>query len=39
MLGGWGVPGVNVNGKFLEDLNGKRGIFLANTYFQQKLLH
>ena len=39
VVGKWGVPGVNGNGEYLVDLCSERGLFLANTFFEHKLIH
>ncbi len=35
----WGVEGVNENGENLVDICAERGLFLANTFFQHKMIH
>ncbi len=39
MVGKWGVDGVNENGEHLVDICAERGLFLANTSFQHKMIH
>ena len=39
IVGKWGVPGVNENGECLVDLCAERGLFLANTFFEHKMIH
>ena len=39
VVGKWGVPGTNENGECLVDLCAERGLFLANTFFEHKLIH
>lgn len=39
VVGGYGVPGVNANGKFVVDLCPERCIYLANTCFDFKLIN
>ncbi len=39
VLGKWGVEGVNENGLHLVDICAERGLFLANTFFQHKMIH
>ncbi len=34
-----GVEGVNENGEHLVDIWTERGLFLANTFFQHKMIH
>ena len=34
-----GVEGVNENGDHLVDVCAERGLFLANTFFQHKMIH
>ncbi len=36
---GGGVEGVNENGEHLVDVCAERGLFLANTFFQHKMIH
>lgn len=38
IVGGWGLICVNVNGKFLVDLCAERGMFVANNYFEYRLI-
>ncbi len=35
----WGVEGVNENGENLVNICAERGLFLANTFFQHKMIH
>ena len=39
MVGKCGVEGVNENVEYLVDLCAERGLFLANTFFQHKMIH
>ncbi len=39
MVGKWEVDGVNENGEHLVDVCAERGLFLANTFFQHKMIH
>ncbi len=39
VVGKWGVDGVNENEEQLVDVCAERGFFLANTFFQHKLIH
>jgi len=39
VVGKWGVPGKNENGDNLVDICAERGLFLANTCFQHKMIH
>ena len=39
VVGKWGVDGVNENREHLIDVCAERGLFLANTFFQHKLIH
>ena len=39
VVGKWGVDGVNENGGYLVDMCAERGLFLANTFFQQKITY
>ena len=39
VVGKWGVPGRNENGEWLVDVCAERGLFLANTFFQHKMIH
>ncbi len=39
VVGKWGVPGMNENGEWLVDVCAERGLFLANTFFQHKMIH
>jgi len=39
VVGKWGVPGVNENGECLVDVCAERGLFLANTFFEHKMIH
>ncbi len=39
VVGKWGTEGVNENGEHLVDVCAERGLFLANTYFQHKMIH
>ena len=39
IVGKWGVPGSNENGDHLIDICAEQGLFLANTYFQHKMVH
>ncbi len=39
VVGKWGVDGVNENGEHLVDIWAERGLFLANTFFQHKMIH
>ena len=39
VVGKWGVDGINENGEHLVDMCAERGLFLANTFFQHKLIH
>ncbi|MCP5003018.1 MAG: hypothetical protein GY941_03575 [Planctomycetes bacterium] len=39
VVGRWGVEGVNENGEYLVDLCSERGLFLANTFFEHKMIH
>ena len=39
VVGKWGVPGKNENGEWLVDVCAERGLFLANTFFQHKMIH
>jgi len=39
VVGKWGVPGRNENGDSLVELCAERGLFLANTYFEHKMIH
>lgn len=38
IVGKWGVPGVNENGLNLVDVCPGRGLFLANTFYQHKMI-
>ncbi len=38
-VGKWGVDGANENGEQLVDVCAERGLFLANTFFQHKMIH
>ncbi len=33
------MDGVNENGEHLVDVCAERGLFLANTFFQHKMIH
>ncbi len=33
------MEGVNENGQHLVDICAERGLFLANTFFQHKMIH
>ncbi len=35
----WGVDGVNENTEHLVDVYAERGLFLANAFFQHRLIH
>ena len=39
VVGKWGVEGVNENGEHLVDMCAERGLFLANTCFEHRLIH
>ena len=39
IVGKWGVPGMNENGEYLVDMCAERGLFLANTFFEHKMIH
>ncbi len=39
VVGQWDVDGVNENGEHLVDVCAERGLFLANIFFQHKLIH
>ncbi len=39
VVGKWGVEGVNENYVHLVDVCAERGLFLANTFFQDKIIH
>ncbi len=39
VVGKWGVEGVNENGEHLVDICAERRLFLANTFFQHKMIH
>ncbi len=39
VVGKFGVDGVNENGQYLVDICAERGLFLANTFFQHKMIH
>jgi len=39
VVGKWGVPGRNENGESLVEVCAERGLFLANTYFEHKMIH
>ncbi|KAK3895818.1 hypothetical protein Pcinc_000434 [Petrolisthes cinctipes] len=39
IVGKWGVEGVNEKGEYLVDVCAERGLFLANTFFQHKMIH
>ncbi len=39
MVGKWGVEGVNENGEHLVNVCAERGLFLANSFFQHKMIH
>ncbi len=39
VVGKWEVEGVNENGEHLVDVCAERGLFLANTFFQHKMMH
>ena len=39
IVGKWGVPGMNENGEYLVDVCAERGLFLANTFFEHKMIH
>ncbi len=38
-MGKWGVEGVNEIGEQLVDTCAERELFLANTFFQHKMIH
>ncbi len=33
------IKGVNGNGEHLMDVRAEKGLFLANTFFQHKMIH
>ena len=39
VIGNWGVGGINENREHLVGKCAERGLFLANTFFQHKLIH
>ncbi len=39
VVGKWGVDGVNENGEQLVNICADKGLFLANTFFQHRLIH
>ena len=39
VVGKRGVNGVNVNCEYLVNICTERGLFLANTFFQPKMVH
>ncbi len=39
VVGKWDVDVINENGEYLVDMCAERGLFLANTFFQHRLLH
>ena len=39
IVGKWGVPGVNENGDSLISMCAEKGLFLANTFFEHKMIH
>ncbi len=39
MVGKRGVDRANENGEHLVDVCAERGLFLANTFFQHKMIH
>ncbi len=39
VVGKWGVEEANENGEHLVDVCAERGLFLANTFFQHKMIH
>ncbi len=39
VVGQYGVDRVNENGQYLVDICAERGLFLANTFFQHKIIH
>ncbi|MEL7177812.1 MAG: reverse transcriptase domain-containing protein [Pseudomonadota bacterium] len=39
VVGKWGVAGVNENGEYLVNICAERGLFLANTCFEHKMIH
>lgn len=38
IVGKWGVPGVNENGSYFVEVCAERYLFLANTFFQHKMI-
>ena len=39
VVGKWGIEGVNENGQYLVDVCAERGLFIANAFFQHRLIH
>ncbi len=39
MVGKYGVDVVNDNGQYFVDICAERGLFLSNTFFQNKMIH
>ena len=39
VVGKWGDSGLNENGECLIEMCGRRGMFVANTWFEHRLFH
>ena len=39
IVGKFGVPGRNVNGEYLVDFCAERHLFVANTFFEHRMIH
>ena len=39
VVGKYGVEGMNENGQYLVDICAERGLLLANTFLQHKMIH